>query len=117
MPAIFAYFAFLLELKYLQNKEAKDDGSLFIFLPLFTILLLTFVAHFTTFNGRTVLLRNLSTGIYLLHYPILNFCRIVMDIYHIKTGSEYIFLIVIILAHIICLFAYIKGGKISKLLK
>ena len=117
MLTIFVYFVFLSEISYLQNKEAKDDGSLFIFLPLLTILLLILATHFITTNRTTVLLRNLSTGIYLLHYPVLGFFKIIMNIYHAEIESIYVFFAVIISVHIICLKAYSRNGKISQLLK
>jgi len=114
---VFTYFIFYLEIIFLYDKELRDDGSLFIFLPLFTILLLIFAAHFTSTSKRFVLLRNLSTGIYLIHYPILMCCRIMIRICHVYIGYGFIFITVIISAHIICLVAYAKNGRTAKLLR
>ena len=71
-------FAFLLlaafcEALLIESKEGHDDNSqyfsyLLLIPTLLCLLLFGFKHHFA--EGRTVLLRNLSTSIYLLHSPV-----------------------------------------------
>lgn len=114
---VLAYTIFLIEIYYLRNKEVKDDGSLYIMLPLLIILLVIFSASFVNMSKITIPLRNLSTGIYLIHYPILMLYRIIIMICDINIGNEWVFIAVIVLAHIICLSAYAKNKRLSSLLK
>ncbi len=95
-------------LVYFFNKKPSDDGSLYIsyllFIPALFITTLQFNISIPT--KLSVLLRNLSTGVYFLHRPILY-----ITASFISTGWLN-FLIVSFIAIFVCLLAYKTRFKI-----
>ena len=105
---------YVLEILFLRNKIPADDGALLISHILIAPMLLLMLSQskYTINYKLSILLRNLSTGMYLLHKPILFLVAI-------GTGSVILrFSITTIIALGICLFAYkTKFLRIDKLLK
>lgn len=96
------------------NKTPLDDGALYISQLLFvpSLFLTTLRLNIQMPSKIAVLLRNLSTGIYFLHRPILY----VVD--YLISEEPLRFVVVLCLAILICLFAYKSRFKfLSSLLK
>jgi len=68
---VFSYVLFAFELLCLKGNRPLDDGSLFLFAPLFCASLLIFASKYNDNKHQFQILRNLSTGLYLLHKPLL----------------------------------------------
>ena len=113
-----SYVLYLVEVYLLSGRATMDDGSLYILLPVFSMLLCLFCAQFTSEKTNTKQLRNLSTGIYLLHSP-LSYIRY-LGIYWFSYDMRGIvgFLLVTTVSVVICLLSYRSKNKtMANLLK
>lgn len=111
------YGLYLFELFSLKSKTMKDDGSIFIMSIPVTLCLLFMSVNHRTNSGKSILLRNLSTGVYLLHRPILYLLSITQMIANIELSHTVIFSIVSISAVAICIIAYRGNFRVSRYLK
>jgi len=118
--SLITFFLFILELMFIKDKTMIDDGSLYVFMPIFIASLLLFILKFQTSNdGITQQFRNLSTGMYLLHSPI-NLIIYYAPLYTIKyeMSGELRFVITSVIAFTLCIISYkSKNKKINTLLK
>ncbi len=110
---VISYCIYILEVILLNGKESKDDGSLFIILPLFSFLLVLFCVQFKSISLKSIVLRNLSTGIYLLHSPLLNLIIGIGILVFNQNDVNNVFKLVstLVLAIIICLISYKSKNK------
>ena len=114
---IICYLLYLNEIRLLIDKTMKDDGSIFLMsIPVAFFLLLISVNYKTT-SKKTIILRNLSTGVYLLHRPLLYILTIMKMVCPITIGHEVQFFLVAGSAVLICLFIYKKNFWVAKYLK
>lgn len=111
------YSLYLIELWNLKDKVMKDDGSIFIMSIPVTACLLMLSVRRKEVNNQTVILRNLSTGIYLLHRPILYILTIIQILFSIDISHEIQFFMVSCAAVIICCVAYKRNYRIARYLK
>jgi len=111
------YATELFFLKANGGYPSRDDFSLFIFLPCFAFFLVLLLLQFNRYSEKgSVYVRNLSTGVYLLHSPINFFVsRIVLKI--LKVDNEWVFVVVSVCAVIICVWSYKSNNKLSKYLR
>ncbi len=118
---IFGYIFYLLELYLLRDKTMKDDGSLFIALPVFTLFFLLFCLQYSTYkvNDKCLLFRNLSTGMYLLHSPIRSLFEYgTKIIFKENLNKILLFFLTLFFAFLICVISYkSKNRFIKNLLK
>lgn len=117
LGVLFCYGLYLVELWLLMGKTMKGDGSLFVMLIPTSALLLLFSANFKSMNRKTVLLRNLSTGMYLLHRQVLYVLTIVGKLLAVSIPYKVQFAMVALLSMMICCVAYQKAPRIARLLK
>ena len=106
-------FSLFVEAYFLRGKAYADDGALFLMQLFFIPCLFNFILHLK-FNQAfdTVLLRNLSIGMYLLHRPVL------FIIEHISETIVVGFVCTVLITMAICLFFYnTRFLKMDKLLK
>lgn len=69
----FFVFAQIMEATFIRGKNYKDDSSLFISIICIALILLIICIKYAGIKLKkidTILLRNLSTGIFYMHYPI-----------------------------------------------
>lgn len=112
------YFIYILEIYLIKNKISVDDKSLFITTPLIAASLLYVASKFRTEKTNTIILRNLSTGMYLIHRPLLSTIMFIFSsIIHISIRGTLLYLIVVIASMAICLISYRFNLKISSFLK
>lgn len=119
-PAFFTlvfYILYVLELHLLHDYHMKDDGTLFLFLPVVAFGLVQVAANNLSSVLRTVILRNLSTGIYLLHRPLTYFFQILALCGLVNLSNEARFLLITIFLMIFCLLAYKMDWKLARLIK
>lgn len=119
MGLIVSYFLYLFEIFLLRKSLMKDDGSLFVVLPIVvSFLLLACVQHHSnTKNTGVILMRNLSTGMYLLHSPVLNIIKYIVVLSR-QFFAPVLFVLTIIISAFICLLSYRSKNKfINTLLK
>jgi hypothetical membrane protein len=69
------------------------------------------------FGEKTVLLRNLSTGMYLLHAPLMDVYGIIAFAVVFPFSNEVKCLIIVAVAFLICMISYSKFPKIGNYLK
>lgn len=118
IAVVISYVLYLAEVYLLAGKTSIDDGSLYILLPVFSMLFCLFCIQFTSEKTNTKLLRNLSTGIYLVHSPLsyVKYLGIIFFSYEIPGIVR--FLLVSVVSVAICLLTYrSKNEKIANLLK
>ena len=119
--AIGSYILYLAELYVLQYRAFRDDRSQFITLPLFMIFLLLFCLSFKTYGNtaKYLIYRNLSTGIYLLHAPVVNVLKYTaVLVLHVELNVLLHFVCSVAIAASICLITYRSKNKfIRNLLK
>ena len=94
---ILTYFVFIVEIYIINHKPILDDSSLFISLPIFIFLLVSFLIQLKN-NKDYKKLRDYSIGFYLMHYPIINTIRIFVP----GLNGYKCFLLVLLLATILC---------------
>lgn len=115
---IVIYFIYLIEIIFIRGKISLDDKSLFISSPLISSILLLIATTYKTNSTKTIILRNLSTGMYLLHRPVLSTLLFVLSsIINIEIRGSLLFLTVTALSMLICLVSYKFDLKLSKFLK
>lgn len=114
---IILYIMYFGEITILQEKPFLDDGSLFIILPIFSMSLVLWASTFTGECEGLILYRNLSTGIYLLHDPILVTLTYICTLLSIEQNAVIKFVITLVIVHAICILFYKKDNKFSKLLR
>lgn len=78
---IFLYLLYILEVKQLKGLYYADDGGLYVMHILVVPMLILNLMNYKLNTEKTIILRNLSTGIYLLH-------RIVISILCIITFNQ-----------------------------
>lgn len=112
-----SYFLYVCEIYMLQDVKMMDDGSLFIILPIFIFIFLITVSCYTTDKSFSVTLRHLSTGIYLLHRPILTIFGILDELCFSNRIPYYLpVILTLILAHLICLYSHKRKTRIAQIL-
>ena len=115
------YFLYLLELNIMKNFTLNDDGSLFIVLPFFTFLLLVLCLQFKidTENRKIILLRNLSTGMYVLHSPVRDVIQYGTKIvFGYNINLVFLFILTTLICFSLCMMSYkSKNIFIKNLLK
>lgn len=105
---IVSYILLIIEVSFVHGKKVVDDCSMFIS---FIILIPSLVVILTYINSNisnkvSVLVRNLSTGMYFLHRAILAYIVIVCSIAGYTISSLVTFIIVYGLCLFICLISY-----------
>lgn len=109
---IITYFAYIIEIYIVNHKPILDDSSLFIFLPIFIFLLVSFLIQLNN-NKEYKNLRDYSIGFYLMHYPIINIIRIFIP----GLNGYKCFLLVLFFSMIICSILFkIKSKFIKKIM-
>jgi peptidoglycan/LPS O-acetylase OafA/YrhL len=112
------YCLYLFELYMLQGNTMKDDGSLFVILPLFCASLCLLCVRFTSSSTNTKIFRNLSTGVYLIHAPLGFFKYVSILLFKFNPKGIIHFLFISLASVCICLISYkSKNSKISNLLR
>ena len=111
---------YYIELCLVRNAHMMDDGSLFIMLPVFISFLLLFVLNYSSDNNKLILtMRNLSTGMYILHSPLnllFYYGMIVVFDYHALGIIRFFFTLLSSL--IMCIISYnSKNSKINGILR
>ena len=108
---------YLVELFLVRNKHMIDDGSLFIVSPFVAFSLIQFAAARLSCERKTVVLRNLSTGIYVLHRPLIYSLLIFGLIFDRNITPAVCFLAPLFVSIPFCLVAYKRKWRISAYLK
>ncbi len=112
------YCLYIFELYMVRNVKMKDDGSLFIILPMFCVSLCLLCVKYTSDSSNTKILRNLSTGVYLIHAPLRTIYFIYLDFIGYSPSGVVKFTVISLLAIFICLLSYrSKNKSISNLLR
>lgn len=110
---IFFYFVYIVEIISLFNLKYADDGALYFshiaFIPLFLLNLVICRMK----NEKTVILRNLSTGIYLLHRIIISFLFIITYMFGVSFSVLTNFVVVFSGSMMICLIVYKTNNKFA----
>lgn len=99
----------ILEIIWIQNRTTADDHSLFlsqlIFIPMLLLILLNCKCEIERKNA--VILRNLSTGIYFIHRPILTCLMYILGAFGMQNMSRIIvFVILAVLCTGVCVLVY-----------
>lgn len=112
--AIFSYLLYFFEITILKGMPYADDGALFFFHILFIPILILNLVYCKLKTRKTIILRNLSTGIYLLHRVIIS----VLIIVEMRTGISFSIIssLIIVLGSCItiCLVVYKTNWKFLK---
>ena len=114
---LLTFVLYIIELGFLQNRTMADDGSLFILSPFLAYFLVQLSSKSFSCSFSTLLIRNLSTGIYLIHRPIISIVSIVGLLTGNVIFSLVLFIIVLSVSICICLFAYKYTRILSSVLK
>lgn len=119
VSTIVLYVLYLIELALLQGKDMADDESLFIVLPVLSVSLLLLATRFIsqTDHRGTVILRNMSTGMYLLHSPVIRIVEIMSILVGSTCSSSMLFVVVVLTTSVICIMSYKFKLSIAKYLK
>ena len=99
-----------MEVTYIRGRNYADDHSLFIMTIFVALLLLILCIKYKNLELKFVngkLLRNLSTGIYFMHAPIIRYTLL----FNLGVTNWQMFFITIILIMIICLILYKVNNK------
>lgn len=104
--AIMSWLIMFGEILFIQNKTTADDHSLFImqlvFIP--ALLLLLIQCNCRLSHEKAVLCRNLSTGIYFIHRPVLSIMRkIIAAVGIVDVSGVLQFLILSVFCVMVCL--------------
>ena len=110
-------FLYLIELGIIQNRNMADDGSLFILSPFLAFFLVQLASQMLSDSRSTIRIRNMSTGIYLIHRPLISLISIIEIVTGMVLFSIPKFVIVLSVSICICLFAYKHTRKIASVLK
>lgn len=103
-----SFLIYVLEAVFLMNRKYSDDGSLFLSFVFFIPLLFIFAAQMDLKRlSGTVLLRNLSTSVYLIHSPVILACQIAADYFGIQQNKN-IEIVAVIALILIILFPIYK---------
>lgn len=96
----------------LKNKVSLDDSALYIsqllVVPIIFIKALNFQINIS--NEGSLMFRNFSVGIYLLHRPVISLLDIIGTDYVPKT------IVVYIVCSGICYLVHRKGGRLKRIL-
>lgn len=112
------YFVELYVLKVTGGTPGKDDFSLFVFLPIFIFFFVCFLSHFEKEkSGSFILMRNLSTGIYLLHSPISLIVYLSLGSCWWYSYRTIVFFLVSLICFSICMLAYRRNVFFASYLK
>ena len=109
---IVAFSIYVLEILMLKNKASLDDSALYIsqllVVPIIFIKALNFSVNIS--DETSLMFRNFSVGIYLLHRPVIS----VLDI----VGADYVpkTIVVYIVCSGICYLVHRKGGRLKRIL-
>lgn len=114
---IFFYAMYIFELYLLYEKKFTDDGALFITLPLVAFALVKLLSCYETNKCYTLVLRNLSVGIYVLHREILYLIGIIGALGYCSFSISVKYIIVLSIAIFVCLISYKYKLRIAKYLK
>jgi surface polysaccharide O-acyltransferase-like enzyme len=117
---IISYMTLIAEVSFTYSKNVTDDNSMFIsFIVLIPSILVLLTCIKSNINNKnSILLRNLSTGMYFLHRAILSCIVIICMIIGQTISSLFTFIVVYILCLLICLISYKYEIKLLvKLLK
>jgi len=106
---LFSLITLFLEVTYIKNKTVADDNSLFlsqlVMVPALLILLLN--CEKIQASSLTLLLRQLSTGFYFIHRPLLSLLmNILVTLGYAEVPAGFIFFIILVLCLSICLPVY-----------
>lgn len=107
---IFMILVQIFEVTFIRNCNYIDDHSLFITTIIIAPIILMFCIKYKNIKLKHInnkILRNLSTGIYFMHAPIINYMSSIIP----QLDNWAIFLITIFLTQIICLVAYKINNK------
>ncbi|MBR2951333.1 MAG: acyltransferase [Lachnospiraceae bacterium] len=106
---LFSAVTLFIEVCFIQNKYVADDHSLFvsqlILIPALLILLLNKKTKYLN-TAQTILLRNMSTGIYFIHRPLLTIIRYIISFFDIELSGITQFIILSFLCLSICYFVF-----------
>lgn len=97
---IIALLIEIFEVTYIRTKEYRDDHSLFFTTIVIASLLLIFCIKFKRVRIKkldTKILRNLSTSLYFMHSPIINY----LSLLHIYIWGSYLLFTILVVAIII----------------
>ncbi|MBQ2886787.1 MAG: acyltransferase [Alphaproteobacteria bacterium] len=120
MALIICVILYCFEIYCLFDKSYLDDGALYIMQLLLIPVLLTWLLRLKCEIdiSKSLKLRNLSTGIYLLHRPIIMIIKGGAKILNINLPNLLLALFVIFFSITICLWSYkFKNKTISNFLK
>lgn len=115
---IFGLYA--LELFSIRDIQMKDDGSLFVLTPFLVSSLLLFALKFKGKQRKYfILIRNLSTGMYLTHSPInLIIYYGILGAFDVQLPGSVRLMIVLLISSLICMLSYkSKNNRINTLLR
>lgn len=115
LVSLITIMLFIFELVLISKvKNVKDDGSLYvshIFVSPLLLYVLLHIKNIRISESLSIRLRNLSTGMYLLHRPVLMLVSVMISDMLIK------FVLTVVLSWIICVISYKSKNKvIAKLL-
>lgn len=74
---VFLYSFYIMEVKQLKELYYADDGGLYVMHILVVPVLILILVNFKLNTKKTIVLRNLSTGIYLLHRVVISIVYII----------------------------------------
>lgn len=114
---LFCYGLYLIEIGVLRGRKMEDDGSIFFMMIPTCFLLLLLSTNLKTSKRKTVVFRNLSTGMYLLHRQVLYVLTIICNLTSFFFTYEVQFILVTLLSMLICLVSYRKAPRLSRILK
>lgn len=119
MCSFILYVIELVFLRYVGAFPAKDDASVFLSLPIIMFFLIIFLSYYQRqASFFTMYCRNLSTGMYLLHKPMIFFWLVVLSSSHLLyTNKICLFVLVTLSSCIICIWSYKRNNWLSSFLK
>lgn len=103
-----SFITLITEVSFVYGKNTADDNSLFISLIVLTpsLLLLLTCIKFNISDTISVYARNLSTGMYFLHRPVLSVILIASAIGGYTIPSMLTFILVLLICMLICVASY-----------
>ena len=108
--SILVYIVLIFEVYFVRYRNVLDDSSLFIMTP-FISFLIVYLLILLSRNKSQTKLRNLSTGMYFIHKPILGYLLMIFSTLYDK---RIIFLIVIVLSFILVFLLQLSNNKYIK---
>ena len=105
---VLSMFMFIIEVLALKGRAFADDGSLYVSHLIIAPLLLYFAINVSVGikQETSILLRNLSTGMYFLHRIVLYVTVCVMEIMQVSYPLWVLFPITLLISCMVCLIAY-----------